>query len=191
MLVSVIKSTFDILIIKLLNKEAYMIEYQHVEHGFPPIYNECSKILILGSLPSVKSREEGFYYGHKMNRFWRVISQILECEIPFTIEDKRTMLLEHNIALWDVIESCDIKGSSDSSIKNVIPNKIKDILNNSKVHTIITNGKTSDKLYQKYCESECGIKAISLPSTSPANAAWDLSRLVHAWKDSIEKGYEL
>ena len=151
------------------------------KHEFAPVYNEKSKILILGSFPSVKSREEGFYYGHPMNRFWKVISTVLSVELPLTIDQKKDMLLKHHIALWDVIEECEISGSSDSSIKNVTVNDFTMILKKSNISCIITNGATAGKLYQKYAYPITGFKNITLPSTSPANAAWSLERLVGAY----------
>jgi len=147
-------------------------------HPFPPLYNSDSKILILGSFPSVKSREQMFFYGHPQNRFWKVISAVFNEKTPETIADKKEFLLSHNIALWDSIKSCDIVGSSDSSIKNVIPNDIGEILNSADIKMIFTNGKASDKYYNKYIKNTVGREAICLPSTSPANAAWTLERLV-------------
>lgn len=157
-------------------------EYKKIKHTFEPIFNKDSKILILGSLPSVKSREEGFYYGHPQNRFWSVLSSIYNLEIPKTIDEKIKMLINNNIAIWDVIESCDIIGSSDSSIKNVIPADLSKILNNSNIQNIYANGKTASKLYKKYSEKNTGIKIIELPSTSPANATYTLDRLIEVWK---------
>ncbi len=157
-------------------------EYKRIKHTFEPIFNKDSKILILGSLPSVKSREEGFYYGHPQNRFWSVLSSIYNLEIPKTIDEKIKMLINNNIAIWDVIESCDIIGSSDSSIKNVIPADLSKILNNSNIQNIYANGKTASKLYKKYSEKNTGIKIIELPSTSPANATYTLDRLIEVWK---------
>ncbi|HBB28659.1 MAG TPA: DNA-deoxyinosine glycosylase [Clostridiales bacterium] len=157
-------------------------EYKRIKHTFEPIFNKDSKILILGSLPSVKSREEGFYYGHPQNRFWSVFSSIYNLEIPKTIDEKIKMLINNNIAIWDVIESCDIIGSSDSSIKNVIPADLSKILNNSNIQNIYANGKTASKLYKKYSEKNTGIKIIELPSTSPANATYTLDRLIEVWK---------
>ena len=163
-----------------------MGEYQHVFHTFLPVYDEESEILILGSFPSVKSREQSFYYGHPQNRFWKVLEILVhECKqsqtTTMSIEEKRQMLLVHHIALWDVIEECDIAGSSDSSIKNVKINAISEIVRKSKIHTIYTNGATATKLYQRYAEEKVGMKCIQLPSTSPANAAYSLERLCEAW----------
>ncbi len=152
-----------------------------------PIWNENSKILILGSFPSVKSREMNFYYGHPQNRFWRVLAGVFDSEIPYTIEEKRLFLIKNNIALWDVVHSCEIEGSSDSSIKNVVANDISGIINFANINAVFTNGKTADKLYIKYIEPKVKMKAICLPSTSPANAAWKLEKLTEYWKNEIIK----
>lgn len=153
-----------------------------IQHPFPPLYDKNSKILILGSFPSVKSREQMFFYGHPQNRFWKVTSAVFKCEIPKTIEEKKQFLISNGIALWDVIASCDIIGSSDSSIKNVIPNDLSPILSNSQISAIFTNGKASEKYYKKYTEKITGIPSVCLPSTSPANAAWSIEKLIEAWK---------
>ncbi len=158
-----------------------------VIHPIEPVYDKNSKILILGSFPSVKSREEGFFYGHKQNRFWKVISSIFEEEEPKTIEEKKALLLRNKIALWDVIQSCDIVGSSDSSISNVVPNDLSVILGTADIKAIYVNGKTAHKYYKKYTEPVIKRSAICLPSTSPANAAWNIERLINAWK-CIKKG---
>jgi len=153
-----------------------------IKHPFPPLYDSNSKILILGSFPSVKSREQMFFYGHPQNRFWKVIAAVFECDLPTTIDEKRDFLLVNNIALWDVIASCDIVGSSDSSIKNVVPNDLSEILDGSEVDKIFVNGKASEKYFNKYTREVVGREAICLPSTSPANAAWSLDRLIDAWR---------
>lgn len=151
-------------------------------HPFPPLYDDNSEILILGSFPSVKSREEMFFYGHPQNRFWRVIAAVTESKVPENISEKRELLLKNRIALWDVISSCEITGSSDSSIKNVIPNDLSEILKNSRIKRIYVNGKTSEKYYNKYMREMTGINAVCLPSTSPANAKWTLEKLQEEWK---------
>ena len=151
-------------------------------HPIPPVYDENSKILILGSFPSVKSRETGFFYGHPQNRFWKVTAAIMSEAVPKTIEEKRDFLLRNHIAVWDVIHSCEIEGSTDSSIRNVKANDLKMIIDSADIRAIYVNGKTAEKYYIKYIEPELGIKAHCLPSTSPANAAWDLERLVEAWR---------
>lgn len=161
------------------------MEYQLYSHEFPPVWDVQSKVLILGSFPSVKSREEGFFYGHPRNRFWDVLAAVLSCRKPETINEKKEMLLENHIALWDVIESCEIKGSSDSSIRGVIPNDFTEILQKSQIKSIFTNGQTAGKLYHKYVEQKTGIPAVVLPSTSPANAAWQLERLISSYKKAL------
>lgn len=142
-----------------------------VNHEISPIYNKDSKILILGSIPSPKSRENGFYYAHSQNKFWKVLSNIFHYDIPNNNEMKKEFLLKNNIALWDVIASCEIKGASDTSIKNVQVNDINMIINNSKVNAIFTTGKKANDLYMKYCYPNTKIESIYLPSTSPANCA--------------------
>lgn len=163
-----------------------MAEYQRIKHEFNPIFDKHSKILILGSLPSVKSRENGFYYGHPQNRFWKVIAGICGCEVPITVEHKIEMLNYYNIAIWDVIGSCDIIGSSDSSIKNVEPTKLNIILEQCDIKKIYANGKTAGKLYQKFSKEITGRDIIELPSTSPANAAFSLERLIEYWSIILE-----
>lgn len=153
-------------------------------HPIPPLFDKSSKILILGSFPSVKSREMQFFYGHPQNRFWRVMSDILEENCPKTVAEKRDFLLKHNIAVWDVIKSCDIDGSSDSSIKNVVPNDLSVILNNADIGQIFVNGKTA---YKYFCKFNSGSSAVCLPSTSPANAAFSTEKLIGKW--SIIKEY--
>lgn len=153
-----------------------------IVHPIPPLYDSESRILILGSFPSVKSRESSFFYGHPQNRFWKVAAAVFECDVPKNIEEKKKLALSNHIAMWDVIHSCEITGSSDSSIKDVTANDLSIILENSKVNTIYVNGKTAEKYYKKYIEKKTGIKAICLPSTSPANAAWSFERLTEAWK---------
>ena len=157
------------------------------KHPFPPLYDEESKILILGSFPSVKSREMKFFYGHPQNRFWKVIASIFDEKIPESIEEKKELILRNHLALWDVIAECEITGSSDASIKNAKANDLSEILDNAPIQKIIVNGKTAEKLYIKYIEPVTGIKAVVLPSTSPANAAWSLERLVDAWRPEINK----
>ena len=161
--------------------------YTHVSHDFEPVFDENSKVLILGTFPSVKSRENRFYYGHPQNRFWKVIAGLTESEVPQTIEEKKKLLLEHGIAIWDVIESCDIIGSSDSSIKNVVPADIERVVANSKIQNIYANGGTAKKLYEKYSQKKTGREIIGLPSTSPANAAYSLERLLECWQE-VKKG---
>ena len=153
----------------------------HIIHPIPPVYDEKSRILILGSFPSVKSRESGFY-GHPQNRYWKVLAAIFGDNIPLTVPDKKAFLLRHHIAAWDVIASCDIEGSSDSSIKNAVPNDLSPILETANIEQIFTNGKTAYTLFQKYTAPLIHRDSICLPSTSPANAAWTLEKLTEAWK---------
>ena len=152
-----------------------------VKHPIEPLYDEHSEVLILGSFPSVRSREQGFIYGHPQNRFWRVVAEVCGCAVPESIEQKKDFLLSNKIALWDVLASCEIKGSSDSSIKNAEPNDITEILKTANIRKIFVNGKTAEKYYNKYIKDSIGREAISLPSTSPANAAYTLDRLKSAW----------
>jgi hypoxanthine-DNA glycosylase len=163
------------------------MEYEHIVHSFEPVYDKASEILILGTLPSVKSRENNFYYGHKQNRFWKVLATLLKEPVPDTIEEKKAMLLAHRIALWDVIQSCDIKGSSDSSIKNVQPTDIGMILEKTNITRIYANGNKAGQLYKRYQFPVTGIEAMVLPSTSPANAAWSLERLCEVWHVILEQ----
>ena len=159
-----------------------MAETASIIHPIPPLYDESSRVLILGSFPSVKSREAMFFYGHPQNRFWKLMALLFEAEAPSTVEEKKRLVLSHGIAMWDTIHSCTITGSSDSSIKDVVPNDLSVILNNSRVKRIFCNGAASHKLYMKYIFPLTGIEAVKLPSTSPANAAWSLDRLAEAWK---------
>lgn len=163
-----------------------MAEISRQTHEFAPVYDEYSRILILGTFPSVKSREQHFYYGHPQNRFWKVLASLTQWpQIPQTIEEKKQMLLENRIAIWDVIQSCDIAGSSDSSIKNVVPSDIGSILKGSRIERIYANGATAKKLYERYILPETGVPIIGLPSTSPANAAYSLERLKESWQQIL------
>ena len=154
---------------------------EFIVHPIPPFYQKDSKILLLGSFPSVKSRESGFFYGHPQNRCWRVLAAVFKEPVPGTIPEKKAFLLRNRVAAWDVIASCTIEGSSDSSIKNVRPNDLTPILRAAPIRQIYVNGKTAEKMYKKYIEPAIGRTCICLPSTSPANAAWSLERLVEAW----------
>lgn len=158
------------------------MDTQRQNHTIAPVYDKDSKVLILGSFPSVKSREQQFFYGHKQNRFWRVVAQVFDCEAPESIEQKWEMLLTHHVAVWDVIASCEITGSSDASIKDVTPNDLSRILNCADIRAIYTNGGKAQQLYQKYIFPVTGREAAALPSTSPANAGYSLERLVEAWR---------
>ena len=151
-------------------------------HPFPPFFDSTSCVLILGSFPSVKSREEMFFYGHPQNRFWRVLAQVFSAEIPRTVEEKRAFLLSRGIALWDVIASCEIRGSADSTIRDVLPNDLRPILAGAQIEKIFVNGRTAEKFYNKYTRQSLGRDAVCLPSTSPANAAWSVERLAESWQ---------
>ena len=150
-------------------------------HPFGPLYSERSRVLILGSFPSVKSREQNFFYGHPQNRFWKVIAAVTGQPVPETIPEKRDLILSQRLALWDSIASCEITGSSDASIRNVKPNDLSIILDNCDIRRIYCNGKKSWELYRRYIQKQTGLEAICLPSTSPANARWTLPKLVEAW----------
>lgn len=160
-------------------------ESKTLTHTFEPIYNKDSRILILGSFPSVKSRENHFYYGHPQNRFWKVIAGVTGNAVPATIEEKKELLLSNRIAIWDVIASCSIQGSSDSSIRDVVVNDFSKVLADSAIQTIYVNGNKAYELYHKYAEEKTGIQAIKLPSTSPANAAWSVECLIDSWKQVL------
>ena len=151
-------------------------------HPIPPLFDQNSKVLILGSFPSVKSREQGFFYGHPQNRFWRVLAAVFDAPVPQTVKEKTALVLQNHLALWDVIAACEITGSSDSSIKHVVPNAVENILDVCAIDHIYTNGQTAAKLYARYLEPVLQRKAIYLPSTSPANAAWTLERLCESWQ---------
>ena len=156
---------------------------EHIIHPIPPLYDEQSRILILGSFPSVKSREAQFFYGHPQNRFWKVLAAVLGCPVPQTVPEKSKLLHENHIALWDVIASCDIEGSSDSSIKNVVAADIVGLMKQTQIKRIYANGKTAGSLYEKFVQEKTEMGIVVLPSTSPANAAYSLERLIQSWKD--------
>lgn len=158
------------------------MERERILHPIPPVYDEHSEILILGSFPSVRSREAAFFYGHPQNRFWPLIARLCGEETPTSIEEKRELLLAHHIALWDSIYSCDIVGSSDSSIRNAVPTDLRPILAAAPIRQIYCNGQTSARTFARYQEKTLGRSAVTLPSTSPANAAWTLDKLAEAWK---------
>lgn len=187
-----------------------MAGYQHISHGFDPVFDERSRVLVLGSFPSALSRKNDFYYGNPSNRFWRVMAHVLGVRTPpnegepfadeeggeaaragaiatleESIEAKRRMLLEGGIALWDVIEECDIKGSSDASIKNVVPARIERIASKAPLAAVVCNGATAGRLYKRYLQWQVGLEAHVLPSTSPANAAWSASRLATRWTEEF------
>lgn len=155
----------------------------YVEHTLQPIFDENSKALFLGTMPSPKSREAGMYYGHPQNRFWRVMARVFDCELPLSTEERRKFALEHNFALWDVLKSCDIKGAADASIKNPEPNDISLILDNADIRLICATGQKSAQLYRKFIFPKTGIEIMPLPSTSAANCRnYNLDSLVEKYK---------
>ena len=152
-----------------------------LDHPFGPLYDENSRVLILGSFPSVRSREQNFFYGHPQNRFWKVVAAVFGQPVPQTVEEKKLLILDNGLALWDSIASCEITGSSDASIRNARANDIGIILNSCSIERIYCNGRKSHELYQRYIEPGTGREAVCLPSTSPANAKWTLEKLTGAW----------
>ena len=157
-----------------------MTQKQH--HTIPPFCDQSSQILILGSFPSVKSRETGFYYGHPQNRFWKVLANVFHDPLPLSVDEKKQFLSKHNIALWDVIQQCEIEGSSDSSIKNAVYNDIAYLISQTDIKRIFTNGKLAHNLYTTHLLKQTGIEAENLPSTSPANASYSVDKLTSFWK---------
>lgn len=157
------------------------MEYTHVTHNFPPIFAPDSRALILGSIPSPKSREQAFFYGHPQNRFWPVLAAVFGEPAPQTIEDKRSLALRHRIAMWDTLAACDIRGASDTSIRNPVANDLPWLIAQTRVRAVFCTGATSYKYYKKLCQPQTGIEAVCLPSTSPANAAWSKERLIQAY----------
>ena len=158
-----------------------------IVHPFPPFYRPDSHILILGSFPSVKSREQMFFYGHPQNRFWRVLAAVFTDKVPASIPEKQAFLERHRVALWDSIGRCTIEGSSDSSIRDVVPNDLSVILNAAPIAAIFCNGKSSFDCYNRYILPSLQLEAEVLPSTSPANAAWSFDRLIAAWRCILDR----
>lgn len=163
------------------------MEREALIHPIPPTYDKDSRILILGSFPSPKSRQSGYFYGHPQNRFWKVMAALFQEDVPTTVEEKHALLVRNHIAAWDVIQSCTITGASDSSISDVVVNDLRPILETADIRQIFLNGKTAYKHYQKYTQPIIQRAAVCLPSTSPANAVWSLEKLIDAW--SIIKTY--
>lgn len=161
-------------------------EYRHITHSFPPFYKSSSKLLILGSFPSVKSREQGFFYGHPQNRFWKMLAAVYGEAVPKDIPEKKALLERHEIALYDVIYACDIVGSSDSSIRNVTPADIGSIIADSQISRIFLNGKTAERFFRKYQDSSLLEMVSVMPSTSPANAAFSLEKLIEVWGEALK-----
>lgn len=162
-----------------------MDAYQTLDHTFEPVWDTKSEILILGTFPSVKSRENHFYYGNPQNRFWKLIARIYGEQLPESIEEKKSSILRHRLAIWDVVAKCDIVGSSDSSIRNVVPADIAGLIKQSSIRTVIANGTKAYELYQRHQLQLTGMQAHKLPSTSPANAAWSLERLEAVWRNAL------
>lgn len=158
-----------------------------IEHPFPPVVDDNCRILILGSFPSVRSREDGFFYGHPQNRFWRMLARILGEDFPADIPARHSMLLQHQIALWDVIACCEIAGSSDASVKNITPVDIARVMDHAQIDRVICNGALAGKLYRRYLQPLTGLEAVILPSTSPANASWSLEKLERAWSPYLNE----
>ena len=158
---------------------------QVIIHNIPPVWDSNSRLMILGSFPSEASRKSGFFYGHKRNRFWKVVAEITNCPVPESVGEKTSLLHNNHIALWDVVSSCDIDGSSDISIRNVIPNDIGEIIASSHIERIYANGTAAAVLYRKLIFPNTGIECRQLPSTSPANASWTCERLCEAWREII------
>ena len=164
-----------------------MAEYEALTHTFDPVYNADSQILILGTFPSVKSRQQHFYYGHPQNRFWKVLAAVTGEQLPVSIEEKKDLLFRNHIAVWDVIHSCSIEGSSDSSITDVVPNDFTELFARTHLLAVTANGTKAYELYQKYVYPVTKREIIKMPSTSPANAAWNLARLTAAYRELFEK----
>ncbi len=160
--------------------------HQTILHPLKPLYNQDSKILILGSFPSIKTREYGFFYGHPQNRFWPILEVLFNEELTRDIEQRREFILKNKIALYDSIYQCDIIGSSDASIQNVVPSDLSEVFENADIKQVFCNGATSYKYYKKYHAKKSGIKGISLPSSSPANARYRLDDLVREWSQILE-----
>ena len=158
-----------------------MAEAARQQHPIPPLFDADSRILILGSFPSVTSRKGQFFYHHPQNRFWRVLGAVLGEVVPQTIAEKSDLLHRRHIALWDVIGSCEITGSSDSSIRQVVPNDLSPIFSAAKIRAVFCNGSTSYRYYNRHTRALTGVDAVLLPSTSPANAAWNLEQLTNTW----------
>ncbi|MCE5343720.1 MAG: DNA-deoxyinosine glycosylase [Eubacteriales bacterium] len=156
--------------------------YRGIIHPFASVWNHASRALVLGTFPSVQSRENAFYYGHPQNRFWRVLAALFAEEIPENVPEKQALLLHHGVALWDVLAACDITGSADGSIRRPEPNDIRPLLNGAPIGRVFANGQTAAALYRRWCEPVCGVPVLALPSTSPANARWTLEALTEAWQ---------
>ena len=157
-----------------------------IDHPLPPLYDEHSEVLILGSFPSPKTRESGFFYGHPQNRMWPVLARLFDEPVPGTVNEKRDFLLRHHIAMWDVLASCEIVGASDASISGEVPTDLLPIFEAAPIKAVFCAGGVSAKMYRKYHEERCGMPCFAMPSTSPANAAWSLDRLTESWAKVLE-----
>lgn len=155
---------------------------QTLVHTIPPLYDANARVLLLGSFPSPKSRENGFFYGHPRNRFWQVLTALYHVPVPQTIEQKKTLCLSHGIALWDVVAQCTITGASDASIRNAVPNDLRPLLAQTQITRLFATGATAASLYRRLIQPTLGLAITQLPSTSPANAAWSLERLIKAYE---------
>lgn len=171
------------------------MQQKHLLHTIDPVFDARSRVLMLGSFPSPKSREAGFFYGHPQNRMWRVLAAVTgEGAVPQTTEERTAFLLRNRIAMWDVIASCTIEGASDASIRDVVSNDLSRILDAAPIEAVFCTGGKSHQLYRRYQEPATGIPAVKLPSTSAANASWSLERLVGAYRavgKALKKGPEL
>ena len=156
-----------------------------VSHEFPPVYNEDSRVLILGTIPSPKSRESGFYYMHPQNRFWRMLCAVLDEDIPSDIDGRKRICISHGVALWDVLESCEINGASDSSIKNAVPNDLNRIFEAADIRAVFTTGKKAHALYSRYFAEDAHTE-ICLPSTSPANRTISEAEMLEQYRQIAE-----
>ena len=157
-------------------------QYLASHHPFAPVFDSTSRVLVLGTFPSVQSRANAFYYGHPQNRFWPVLSALFGAVVPSSVEEKTALLLAHHVALWDVLASCDIAGSADGSIRNPVPNDLSELLGQAPICTVFANGQTAAALYRRWSQPQTGLPMIALPSTSPANARCTLETLIAAWK---------
>lgn len=162
------------------------MEREQITHTFEPVFDSESRVLILGTMPSPKSRENGFYYSHPQNRFWKVMAQLFQEEVPIAAAEKRSMMQRHGIALWDVLAQCDIKGADDNSIQNPVANDIKGLLGQTRIKAVFTTGATAARLYEKLVQEETGIPARRLLSTSPANCRYSVDMLVEDYRVILE-----
>ena len=173
-------------IFHLYENEAMKNQTEYVKHTFAPVYDSSSRVLLLGTMPSPKSREEGFYYGHPRNRFWKVMGEVLGEETPGTIEEKKRMLLAHKVAVWDVLKSCEIRGADDGSIKNPAANDMSVVLEAAPIKAVFATGQKAAALYRKYCEPCTGMPVIQLPSTSPANCGMKYETILDAYREILK-----